>query len=488
VFLAVKRWCDIFPGSGIFPAEMPIAGLFRHHEQISTDEGPGIKVFFAVSGPIRDGHDFIAAAIQRGTTAIVGACLPELPPWVRGLKVPDVSMAWAEAQRRWYDFPDRALRILGVTGTSGKTTVVHAIRHLLGERCGSMGTVEIASGKHTEPAGQTTPDAQLIFSFLRRMADEGCDSACLEVSSHGLVQRRVFGVPFECAVFTNLSRDHLDFHGDMDAYFDAKLHLFDGSNGSVPGCAIINGDDPHGQKLVSLLRGQKCVTVGKNTTSDWRLLLCELTDSGMIVHFFHAGKAHSFPTALLGTFNAMNLLQALAAVTNAYPGRLMEFLERISAFAPVCGRLQRVAIPGGGEIFIDFAHSPGALEQTLMALRQRCKGTLWTLFGCGGERDRGKRPQMAKIAEAHSDFVIVTDDNPRSEEPAAIAGEIVRGFRGKNYRVIHNRRDAIFFAINSLLKHRGTLLIAGKGHERWQIFRERSIPFSDLETVVECLM
>ncbi|MDR2341150.1 MAG: UDP-N-acetylmuramoyl-L-alanyl-D-glutamate--2,6-diaminopimelate ligase [Puniceicoccales bacterium] len=481
----MKRWCDIFPENEIFPSDIPIIGLYRNHEHIPI--GEGVKVFFAVCGPVRDGHDFIDAAIKRGATAIVGERLPELPSQVRGLEVSNAAIAWAEAQRNWYDFPDRALRIFGVTGTSGKTTTVHAIRHLLGERCGCLGTVEIAWTGHVEPAGQTTPDAQLIFSNLQRMADAGCDSVGLEVSSHGLVQERVFGIPFECAIFTNLSRDHLDFHGDMDAYFDAKLRLFDGRNGSVPKCAIINGDDPHGRKLITLFRGQKCVTVGKNATSDWQLLGCESTGFGMTVHFIHAGRFHSFSTALLGTFNAMNLLHALAAVANAYPGRLAEFLERMSTFAPVCGRLQRIAAAGGGEIFIDFAHSPEALKQTLMALRQFCKGGLWTLFGCGGDRDRGKRPQMAKIAETNSDFVIVTDDNPRSEAPEAIVGEIIRGFRGKNYRVIHNRRDAIFFAINSLIKHRGTLLIAGKGHERQQIFSNRTTPFSDMETATECL-
>jgi UDP-N-acetylmuramoyl-L-alanyl-D-glutamate--2,6-diaminopimelate ligase len=483
----MKRWCDIFPGDETFPGEAPIAGLYQHHGRIPTGEDPGIKVFFAIPGPIRYGHDFIAQAIRRGATAIVGEHFFELPSPVRGLKVPCTSITWAEAQRRWYDFPDRSLRVFGVTGTAGKTTTAHAMRHLLGARCGCMGTIEIAWGDHAEPANRTTPDARSIFSHLRRMADEGCDSACLEVSSHGLMQHRVFGLPFECAVFTNLSRDHLDFHGCMDTYFDAKLRLFDGRNGTIPKYAVINGDDPHGQRLIALLRGQTCVTVGQSDPCDWRLFRCEWTDMGMIVHFSHAGETHSFSTTLLGIFNAMNLLQALAAVAHTHPAHLPEFLKRISTFAPVCGRLQRIPVPGGGEIFIDFAHSPDALEQTLTTLRQRRTGTLWTLFGCGGDRDRGKRPQMAKIAEAHSDFTIVTDDNPRSEAPEAIAEETVRGFRGKNYRVIHDRREAIFFAIKSLPTHRGTLLLAGKGHERYQVCGGQSAPFSDTETALECL-
>jgi UDP-N-acetylmuramoyl-L-alanyl-D-glutamate--2,6-diaminopimelate ligase len=183
----------------------------------------------------------------------------------------------------------------------------------------------------------------------------------------------------------------------------------------------------------------------------------------------------------------MNLLQALAAVTHTCPDRLPEFLERISTFNAVSGRLQRIPFPGGGEIFIDFAHSPEALEQTLVALRQHRTGTLWTLFGCGGDRDRGKRPQMAKIAETHSDFVVVTDDNPRSEAPETIAAEIVQGFCKKNHRIIHDRREAIFFAMESLRIHRGTLVIAGKGHEKRQIFRSHSIPFDDVEVVAEYL-
>jgi UDP-N-acetylmuramoyl-L-alanyl-D-glutamate--2,6-diaminopimelate ligase len=481
----LKRWCDIFPGNEIPPGEIPVARLYRHHGKIPTSDVGGAKVFFAIRGQIWDGHDFIPAAIQRGATAIIGERFPELPPQVYGLKVPDSSIAWAEAQRCWYGFPDRSLRTFGVTGTAGKTTTAHAIRHLLGERCGCMGTVEIAWGTHSEATDRTTPSAKLVFSHLRRMADDGCDSVALEVSSHGLMQHRVFGLPFDCAVFTNLSRDHLDFHGDMDAYFDAKLRLFDGRNGAVPKCAIVNGDDPYGQKLITLL--PECITVGKSAPCDWQLLNCERADSGMVVHFSHGGRPHSFQMALLGTFNAMNLLQALAAAAHDCPDRLPEFLERISTFNPVCGRLQRITTADGGEIFIDFAHSPEALGQTLTALRQNRTGTLWTLFGCGGDRDRGKRPQMAKVAEANSDFVVVTDDNPRSEAPKTIAAEIVQGFCKKNHRVIHDRREAIFFAIESLRAHRGTLVIAGKGHERRQIFRKHFIPFSDVEVATEYL-
>ncbi|MDR2677302.1 MAG: UDP-N-acetylmuramoyl-L-alanyl-D-glutamate--2,6-diaminopimelate ligase [Puniceicoccales bacterium] len=483
----MKRWCDFFPGNEIFPAETSVAGLYRHHGEIPTDEVPGIKIFFAIHGPVKDGHSFVGAAIQRGATVVVGEHFTELPHQIRGLKVSDSSIAWANAQRCWYGFPDQSLRIFGVTGTAGKTTTTHAIRHLLGERCGCMSTVEIAWAGHVEQADQTTPDAQLIFSHLRRMANEGCDSVALEVSSHGLMQHRVFGLPFECAVFTNFSRDHLDFHGDMDAYFDAKLRLFDGRNGEVPRCAVINGDDLRGQQLITLLHGQKYVTVGKSDPCDWQLLRCEQTELGMIVHFSHAGKIHSFRTALRGAFNAINLLQALAAAAHDCPERLQEFLERISTFVPVRGRLQRLTLADGGKIFVDFAHSPGALEQTLMTLRQHQTGTLWTLFGCGGDRDRGKRPQMAKIAETHSDFVIVTDDNPRSEAPGTITDEIVQGFCKKNYRIIHDRREAISFAIKSLRTHRGALVIAGKGHEERQIFSDHSVPFSDVEVAAKCL-
>jgi UDP-N-acetylmuramoyl-L-alanyl-D-glutamate--2,6-diaminopimelate ligase len=483
----VKRWHDIFPGNEIFPADASVTGLYRHHEQIPTDVEPGIKVFFAIPGPVEDGRNFIGAAIQRGVVAIVGEHSSNLPEQICSLKVPDASVAWAEAQCRWCEFPDKSLHVFGITGTSGKTTTAHAIRHLLGAHCGLVSTVEIAWDKHVEPAKQTTPDAQSIFSSFRQMINEGCDSVALEVSSHGLAQHRVYGIRFDCAIFTNLSRDHLDFHGHMDAYFNTKLRLFDGRNGIIPKCSVINGDDPRGQQLISILCGQKYVIVGKSHQADWQLLHCERTNFGMIVHFSRAGKNHSFSTALLGTFNAMNLLQALAAVANDCPWRLPEFLDRISSFVPVCGRLQRLSVESGGEIFIDFAHSPDALEQTLTTLRQRYACPLWTLFGCGGDRDRGKRPQMARIAEIYGDFTIVTDDNPRSEAPELIAEEITRGFRRRNYRIIHDRREAISFAAKSLLTHRGILIIAGKGHEKSQISRGLSIPFSDVEIVSESL-
>jgi UDP-N-acetylmuramoyl-L-alanyl-D-glutamate--2,6-diaminopimelate ligase len=513
----MKYWGYLFPANKCFSFTTPVEGVYRHHEQIPFEKsGYGLKIFFAIRGPKQDGHAFIGAAIRRGASVIIGenikfptktsnlrpksapeAKLPSEDTWLEPshpplkINVPDSAIAWAEVQRRWYGSPDRSLRIFGVTGTAGKTTVTHAIQHLLGENCGRMGTVDIAWKNWCSSSPQTTLDASLTFSFLQRMAIAGCRSVAIEVSSHGIMQRRLWGLPFECAIFTNLSQDHLDFHGTMDAYFDAKLRLFDGRNGSIPRHAVINGDDPYGQQLTAILRkrGQSYATVGTDPNAHWQLLNCKRTASGMQVHFRHKNHCYSFSTTLIGDFNGLNLLQALAAVAEKIPLASDEgavLLERISSFTPVKGRMQRL-VAGAGEVFIDFSHSPAALEQTLITLRERSQGPLWTLFGCGGNRDRGKRPQMAAIAERYSDFVVVTDDNPRDEPPENITDEITRGFSKNNFRVIHDRKEAIRWAVESLLAHRGTLLLAGKGHENAQLIRRQVIPFNDVSVAQECI-
>ncbi len=469
---AVSRACD-----------RDIRGL----SQDSRCVQPG-WLFVAVPGQRVDGRDYIADATTRGAVAVVFE--PAGTDDMAALSVPALAVIDLKFQAgiiadRFYGSPSKQLQVIGVTGTNGKTTCTHLLAQALefgGARCGLIGTLGSGFFGALKDAAHTTPDAIAVHRQLAEFLAAGAAFACIEVSSHGMDQGRVKGVAFDTAVFTNLSQDHLDYHGDMVAYGLAKSRLF-----TVPGLqnAVINVDDDHGRALLKRTRGQiKTLSYGVHngeiraetvTPRPNGLDMCVVSPRGQVV--FHA--------PLIGHFNAANVLAVLATLS-ILGVALEDAARRLSRVKPVAGRMECF----GGDavrplVVVDYAHTPDALEKVLMALREHTTGRLFCVFGCGGDRDRGKRPLMGEQAERFADTVVLTDDNPRHESPAAIVAEIRAGMR-REPRVIHDRVAAIHWVLNQAGAS-DVVLVAGKGHEESQQIGDHRRPLSDRRTVVDLL-
>jgi UDP-N-acetylmuramoyl-L-alanyl-D-glutamate--2,6-diaminopimelate ligase len=422
-------------------------------------------LFFCVPGERVDGHEFAQRAVEDGATALV--VQRPLSVRVPQVVVPDVREAMAHAAAAFFGRPTEQLEVAGVTGTNGKTTttfLLHAILDAAGRRPGLLGTIESRIGGERRPAVRTTPEAIDLQRAFREMLDAGDRSAAVEATSHGSEQKRLLGVAFACLVFTNLSQDHLDFHGTMEAYFDAKRRLF---VESLPPAAVNVGDE-YGRRLADELRGLE----------------------GELVTFGFADDADLRPgeidvkTTLRGRFNVENILGAFAA------GRLLGIEDSsiaagIENLDGVPGRFESVDEGQPFTVLVDYAHTPEALENVLLAARGLDAGRLLCVFGCGGDRDRGKRPIMGRIAGQLADVAIVTSDNPRSEEPRAIIDEIVAGAES-GLEIEPDRREAIARAIEEA-RPGDVVLIAGKGHEQGQQFRDRTVPFDDREVARDAL-
>jgi UDP-N-acetylmuramoyl-L-alanyl-D-glutamate--2,6-diaminopimelate ligase len=380
------------------------------------------------------------------------------------------------------------MKVLGITGTNGKTTTAHMLRNILrdgGFLPGLLGTVAYEVGEHVLPASRTTPEAPDIHSMFQQMHEHGCDSAVMEVSSHALALDRVHGIDFSIRVFTNLTQDHLDFHQTMETYFDAKARLFRNMEQRPGRSAVINLDDAWGARLMSE-QGMSAdvVTYG----FDEKAQVCA-SNASVNLHGtrfkvttpWGTGRVH---LRLLGRFNIHNALAAIAAggLCQIDLKRMIRALENIDA---IPGRLELVANRRGRRIFVDYAHTEDALSNVLSTLRDICKGRLILVFGCGGDRDRGKRLKMGKAACALADYSIITSDNPRTEMPGAIAGDIVQGFDDPDrVEVVLDRRNAIAQGIR-LMGRKDILLVAGKGHETYQELGETVVPFSDKDVIGE---
>lgn len=442
----------------------------------SREVVPG-TLFVCVRGEAADGHDYAAQAVERGAVAVVAE--REVPTaGVPLVLVPSTRQALAELALRLHGNPERELSLVGITGTNGKTTVsflLTAIFAAAGRRLGTIGTVgAFAGAERLRGPGLTTPGPATLAPLLREMVAKGCDGAVLEVSSHALEQQRVAGLRFSPAAFTNLSRDHLDYHPDMEAYFQAKARLF--SEGLGPdGVAVVNGDDLWASRLPLPERTWRFSTRDPKQEIFGDLLRADLGGLELRVHT-PAGTLH-LRSPLIGAYNAENLLCAtgLALSLGVEPQAIEEGLAS-SPGAP--GRMERVE--GDVPVFVDFAHTDDALRRAVGALRDAGAQRLWVVFGCGGDRDRGKRPLMGRAA-AVADQVVVTSDNPRTEDPAAIAAEIVQGLEAagkKEYVVELDRRRAIHLAIEGAGAN-DAVLIAGKGHEDHQIVGTEARPFDD---------
>ena len=465
---------------------LPQAGsdaLIRELTLDSRKVRPG-DLFLAVPGYQQDGRVHIADAIAHGAAAIayeaegaadMTAASAELVP-VRNLAGQLSAIAG-----RFYGEPSRSLHLVGITGTNGKTSVSYLIAQaldLMGERCGIIGTLgtgfhgELVLGLHT------TPDAIGVQANLANLRKQGARAVAMEVSSHGLAQGRVAALAFDVAVFTNLSRDHLDYHGSMEAYGEVKARLFE-----MPGlcCRVVNLDDDLGRALAVERAESRLITYSLNDSSAY--LYCpeaRLDDDGIHARLVTPQGERSLRSPLLGRFNISNVLAAVGALLGMnYP--LDEILAVLPKIEGPAGRMQRL---GGGDrplVVVDYAHTPDALEKVLVALRPHTRGKLLCLFGCGGDRDRGKRALMAQIAERLADHVVVTDDNPRNEDPLHILDEIRTGFEAPERAAFVPGRAA---AIASCIASSGiddVVLLAGKGHEDYQEIKGERLSFSDLE-------
>ena len=429
----------------------------------SRDLEPG-HVFVAISGTETDGRLFAAEAVERGAACVI--CEEELEALPCAV-VPSARRALAVTSANWYGHPARELTVVGITGTNGKTSTSYYTKHILeralGAKVGLVGTIQDMVGNEILPAGRTTPESADLQALLRHMADAGCTHAVMEVSSHALALDRVYGIPFAVGIFTNLTQDHLDFHRTMEAYCDAKALLFMQCQ-----TGVCNSDDPWRERL---LRGSTCRTVfyGLDSPADIRAENICLSGSGVTYDAVAEGERVSVWAATPGRFTVYNTLAALAA------GRelgvpLADGAEALRSASPVRGRLEPVPTHGRPyHVLIDYAHTPDALENVLTAARAFAPGRVVALFGCGGDRDRTKRPQMGTIAARLADFSVVTSDNPRTEEPSAIIRDILAGMEGcDRYAVVENRIEAIHYALSHAMPG-DVILLCGKGHEDYQI-------------------
>jgi UDP-N-acetylmuramoyl-L-alanyl-D-glutamate--2,6-diaminopimelate ligase len=445
---------------------------------------PGF-LFVAIAGNKADGAAFALKAVDAGAAAIVGEHRPDgLPDAVAFIQVADARRALSLAAAKFY--PRQPGTIAAVTGTSGKTSVAAFTREIwtaLGLQAASIGTVGVVSPKGEEYGSLTTPDPVELHRSLDRLAGEGVTHLALEASSHGLDQHRLDGVRIAAGAFTNLSRDHLDYHPTLEAYLAAKLRLF--SDLIAPGgTAVINVDDCYAGQVIAAAekRGLKIMTVGEKG-ADIKLVSGAIDGFAQIVEIAHGGKTYKVKLPLVGGFQVQNAAVAagLAIATGAEPSRVFAALEKLTGAK---GRLELSGTRNGAPIFIDYAHKPDALAKALAALRPYASGRLIVVFGCGGDRDTGKRPIMGRIAHDNADRVIVTDDNPRSEEPGAIRAAILAEAAGAVE--IGDRALAIRAGITEL-KSGEVLLIAGKGHEIGQIVGSKVLPFSDHDAVAAVL-
>jgi len=483
-----------------------VTGIASHSKQVRPGE-----LFIALRGPNADGHGFLDEAVKRGAVAIVVEQAPEIRLPCPVIRVADAQKAIAEIAARFYGRPVERLRMVGITGTCGKTTTSYMTRAMLqaaGQRVGLIGTVAYEIGQRYVPSTNTTPGPLALQQLLAQMIDQGLQWCVMEVSSHALDQRRIEGLAFDAAVWTCLGSDHLDYHKTLEQYANAKRKIFTylrrAPVDAAPredrtvlgaGRSVINLDDPYGQTLAETLTVKPMVTYGVESVPpdcvrrtarptpmvNVRVLTCSWEGMQLVVE----SPWGVFPveTSIVGRHNVSNIAAACATVLGlgVWPSAIQEALAQ---FPQVPGRLERVANDAGVQVIVDFAHTADALHRTMLALRELVRGRLVVVFGCGGDRDQLKRPAMGQVASLLSDYVILTADNPRSEDPQDIIHQIKSGFVPgfRDFSTVVDREEAITKAL-SMAHPDDAVLIAGKGHEAYQIFQHTHIPFSDREVV-----
>ncbi|QQS41746.1 MAG: UDP-N-acetylmuramoyl-L-alanyl-D-glutamate--2,6-diaminopimelate ligase [Acidobacteriota bacterium] len=451
------------------------------------------SLFVAIRGATVDGHRFIDDVMRRGAAGVISEL--DAPEGFSGdwLKVADARIALAYAAKAVQGDPSSEIDLVGITGTNGKTTTTYLVFALLeaaGRTAAMLTTVEYRIGKDSEPAVRTTPEASDTQRFLRKAIESGCESAVMEASSQAIDLHRCDGLGFRSAVFTNLTRDHLDYHHTMENYFDAKKKLFDGRLGEAPETSIVNVDDPWGRKLVEDIRadGRKVITTSQLSDADITAVNVEVSLlKGTSFELRTPEGSVSIDSPLIGRPHVYNMLSASAVALDLGHG-LDSIVKGLSTCVGAPGRFERVPSDAPFAVIVDYAHTDDALLNTLKTAKDLAEGRIITVMGCGGDRDKSKRAPMGKIAGEYSDLVVVTSDNPRTEDPVKIISEIEEGLKESEtpYLACTDRREAIHLAI-SKARPRDVVIIAGKGHETYQIIGSDKFHFDDREIAAEAL-
>lgn len=463
------------------PGDPEILGLAYASQAVR----PGY-LFAALKGEKADGLDFIAEAERLGAAAVLSEWPKPTASGLSWVQVPDGREALALAAANFFGHPSLRLKTVGVTGTKGKTTVTYLLESIVrasGGRPGVIGTIEYRTPSRRTKAPHTTPEAPDLQRMLRDMVDEGATHALLEISSHALEQKRIWGVGFDVAVFTNLSGEHLDYHRTMDAYFEAKKRLFFLNH--KRSASVVNLDDAWGARLIQELP-MRTVSFGFDPAAIVRAESFDMSERGLDIRLTYPGGRLRVSSRLIGRHNVYNILAAAAAAL-ALNIPADAIASGIGGLAGVPGRFEEVPVRLGFRVFVDYAHTDSALTNVLQAARELKPRRILLVFGAGGNRDHAKRARMGEAAARLADWSVLTADNPRSEDPAAIVADIETGFRAlgaANYEIEPDRREAIRRAL-SLARPGDIVIVAGKGHEDYQIFKDRTVPFSDVAVVAE---
>lgn len=477
---------------------MKLGELLRGVPTLETGADPAVEItslaydsrrvkpgtlFFAIQGEKADGHDFVPQALGAGAAAIVSerSSPPEFS--LRWVQVARLRPALSGAAREFFERPDSRLLLIGITGTNGKTTTAFLMESILraaGMQPGLFGTIEHRLGGRTVSAVNTTPESLDLLSYFAELVKAGGQAAVLEASSHALAQERLWGFRFSAAVFTNLTRDHLDFHGDFDHYFAAKRRLFEGLGAPPPELAVINADDPWGVKLLYIPNPRR-ITFGMNSTADVRPTQFTQNHTGLHATLATPAGRLDIESPLAGRANLANILAATATAIGLEVS-VGKIQQGIALLAAVPGRFERIEEGQPFVVVVDYAHTDDALVNVLKTARELTRERLIVLFGCGGDRDRTKRPLMGEAAGSLADVVVLTSDNPRSEDPLLILNDALVGLQktGTPYTAEVDRQVAIRKALESA-REGDVVVLAGKGHETYQILRDRTIPFDDRE-------
>ena len=463
-----------------------VLNTIEHNPEIAALEYDSRKVaqgfcFFAVVGTASDGHSYISSAIEKGAVAIVCQRLPEnLSEGVAYVVVEDTNIAMAAMAAAYYDNPSHELKLVGVTGTNGKTTTATLLYDMfmaMGYKCGLISTVVYRIAERRIDSTHTTPDSIRLNAMMREMVTEGCDYCFMEVSSHAAAQHRIDNLRFQGALFTNLTHDHLDYHGTYKEYIRAKKSFFDALDKEA--WAVVNIDDRNGEVMIQNCKA-KCYRLSLRSMADFRTKILEMMPNGMQLHIDNQELWAKFT----GRFNAYNLTTVYAAATLLGIDKI-EVLRTLSMLSPVSGRFETITAEDNTMAVVDYAHTPDALENVLETIDELRKEhqQLIVVCGCGGDRDKTKRPEMAAIAVKHATTAIFTSDNPRTESPEAILDDMIAGVEGRdNYLRITDRRQAIRTA-SMLAKAGDIIVIAGKGHEDYQIIGTEKHHFDDREEI-----
>ncbi len=457
--------------------EMEISGVTDDSRKVTKG-----NAFVCVKGPVADGHDYANKALENGASVIITERDLKLE---NQIIVEDTHKALAEVCGNWFGNPQNKLRVIGVTGTNGKTSVCYMLKKIFehcGYKTGLLGTVQNMIGDEAYPSKNTTPGVFELYSLFAKMVDAGCEYAVMEVSSHALDQRRVEGVHFASAIFTNLTQDHLDYHGNMENYFNAKKLLF-----SISDLAVVNFDDEYGKRIINDTNCRMTTYSAVSNESTYTAKGINYRPDGVDYEMVGFGLIGRIKLKTAGKFSVYNSLAA-AVCAKELGMPLNEITDALNSLEGVKGRAEVVPTNRDFTVIIDYAHTPDGLHNILNTFKECPKNRLIVLFGCGGDRDRTKRPKMGTVAARLSDYVIVTSDNPRTEEPKAIIDDILEGMKDipTPKKVIENRIEAINFAIANA-KPGDIIILAGKGHETYQIIGTDTIHLDEREVIAEAL-